>query len=799
MTTPHSQNEPRQQIEKSAAPIPEGTLPPASPELRRSEIATLLRENGNEALAEILALASAGTEANAAILEAYPHIAILGDAASYGGDGNEIKRTLKSMLNLSRFVENDTASLGGSNAPAIAEGLGILRELTLQGLLRLGRDRDADGQGAALAAGYERLMGILSIHDLAKSEKIAHIAEEKLGCTDHDIALTHLVRDDFRALDGVLTDEQVASLRQAISDPIVREFFEKPRAIVGFNAGRHLQGEGPKNLFTASVKDVDAACLAEFIADWSGVNGHQDPTGPVLLANVPPAVNGTAKALQKLLEAKAASSDMAEVYEEFSYPAETLAKLGLERQSETGKAIARVAFIGREHQQKDSEVGRTHAEALKKAFDGLPASLRKQLVSELNADDLDLGFTPHTMAEIRSKQAQGGAETAQVTEQSYKIFLLALHRVIEEVRAHRLTQPVITANLNVKVSGAKLSDALDVTADAAGAISQVEVSATRDKQNVFAVDFKRCAPAQSLDALPAAKLDQLPGKRVLVGGYGGGGDVYQAGSVAISLEAHGKIVPAVFSVRRGDLSKVEKQLENFEIVDREHNLIRILPDTSGTIGTTSRLPERGAARADLSRPVYLILDNDEGRTLDKKIERLARHIQASTGNAVETIAGVDTGGDSLEPKRTAGADSALSTPDQDHASLAALSRIQGYHTYSFVVAPGIDSPAEFPAILAKANASVHVAGDQERAGVHSYLTRTGLGGDDSVMSKTSLVCKTLANPEGAELGYRYIDGIPERYRLNRANPWKAWVKLQPSMKALCIMTSADHLKAIEQA
>jgi hypothetical protein len=735
------------------------------------------------------------------ILKVFPAISILEDAKSYGGAAAEVPRTQKSQIVLTRFIADQTIANGGDKASEMLAGLATLRELTIQGLVELGEGAGED-HITRCAIGAVRLFKILSIHDIAKSEIVARTTEHNLGCSDHDMALSALVGNQFEVLRGKVSDEQLSNLQELIQDKVIFEFFSKARDIVGFNAGRHLQGEAPELLFTKSVKGVSAASIAEFIADWGGVDGHKNLTGPLALSFIPVAINGTASALQKLVNVGPGTPR--EIWQEFSYPAEDLQRLGLSFSTDYEKAVTRVAFMGREHQENDVELAKTHIKALRSSFEVIPQGVKQQLIAELNAPDLDLGFTPHNIKALRDKTAAildlpvNKLDTLATTK-IYEIYLLALHRVIEQARLFKIDKDIITINMDNKANmlANAIGDALGSTRSAAQIVAQVDITAKKDAAGVVSAEFLARPESSAWDKdFPKVKLASLKGRVFLVGGCGGGGDIYQGGLLATILEQADKSVSGLFSVRRGKFDEVLSSLPGARIIDREEGILQITSEVEGIMGTTNRLPERGVARALRHIPLYLIVDSDHGDRLDSILKRLAEFVSSETGQKVESIVGVDTGGDSLQPLDGNVLDASIATPDQDHESLKALTKIKGLNTYSVVVAPGIDSPANFPEVLSRANAEIYHPNTIDIGLGASYFERSELGSDTTVFSRTSLVVKELLRNGVAADGHTYIEGIPLDKRLSRKNPWQSWVDLSLSMRTICIMESSNHLRAI---
>ncbi|MEL7369505.1 MAG: hypothetical protein AAFN74_11370 [Myxococcota bacterium] len=382
------------------------------------------------------------------VIKYFPHIDILSDSQSYGQTGAEVFRSIKSMVILARFVERDYEALGGENLEPIKDGLDILIDLVDEGLTTLGEgDR---------AAGFQSMMAVLSIHDLAKSERVAKVAETTHNIQDHDAALVPLVEESFASLRGSISDAHLLSLQQLVEDEAVRTHIVRPRGILGgFNAGHHLNGEAPQRLFLDNVRYVGAPELAEFAADWAGIDGHKDLLGPIALAHVPRAVNRTAHALRELLTSarQQPQTDMVALWRTFSYPADICESLGLSFDNADERAITRIAFMGLEHQQPDKDTAWRNIQSLRQALSALPKDIKERLVAELNAEDLDLGFTPHTIERLRRAVSKDAASSMAFI---YELFLRVLAKVIVDVRNLGIGADVLTINFDVKIKGQAL-------------------------------------------------------------------------------------------------------------------------------------------------------------------------------------------------------------------------------------------------------------------------------------------------------------------------------------------------------
>lgn len=727
----------------------------------------------------------------------FPQLSLLEDATSYGATGAEVGRSLKSMLMLARFVTGDLDGLGGKDRPKIEIGLERLSQIVEQGLRDLG-DRN-------IGLGIQRMLTILSLHDLGKSESIAKAAKAALNVEDHDVVISQLVRSNFEPLRGHIEDAEIDMLKNAVRDPVVRKHFADPRGVSGsFNAGRHMQGEAPLQLFLDNVRGVDPINLAEWIADWSGINGHTDLGGAVALSHIAPAVNGTAVALHKLLEAGSGSRTpeaLRDLWQEFSYPATELERLGLRMSTPEDRAITRLAFMGREQQVADPATANQNIEGLRAALASVPIGMREQIVVELNRPDLDLGFTPHTVQGLKNALSSDANGPKMPVAAAYETFLRVLHRVIEKTRAEKLERPLITTNLDVKTPGASIYEvAAEISMAGNHALSPEEIVSRIDLHTSVAKDAitmsasVRSDPPSSLEGLVRQSLGELPGKTWLLGGLGGGGDAYQAEATALLLEARGKSVPATFSVRRAkSVEEVLEKLSGHEVVDRKHGIIRITADTSGVTGSTNRLPERGVARAT-DRPIYYLIDTTEGAQLHRQIEALSKLMEEKHGMRIDGVGGIDTGGDVLEGRTKSPGNQSISTPDQDRAGVEALSRLGG-NTRVFLWGIGIDTPSDHPATLEAVDAHVHELGKSDAPLLGAYYGKTGLGEDDSVFSRTSLAVGRLTQ-EGGVLGHRFVEGIPLDKRTDLRNPWISTIPFTADMNAV-VHFSPERLLAVK--
>jgi len=384
-----------------------------------------------------------------AILAEYPFIALLNDAPSYPREtethaysdmsGEEL-RTAKSIATLRRSYNGDEAGLLGPGAEQLQPGYQVYRGIIERGVRELG--------GGDVELGTARMAAILAVHDLAKSRAVAAIAEQTYGVTDHDMALPALVQDNFAALNGHAAPYLLDQLQGMLdTDPRLHAFFDRQRGIdPAFNVGRHLQGESDFTLFRNTVYEVSQPSMAEFVLDLLGGDGHQSPDGPVKFYNIPPAFNGIAAGLAKIMEAAGQQTRQDDglyaLWEEVSYPTEDLSRLGLRRSTDTNRAITRIAFMGREHQQSDSLEARANVEILQGIVENMENEARDSVKAMLqDTQGLDLGFTPHVMDALRRQLG---------TEAAYVSLLTILSQIAKSEAVVQKAPGVLTINLDNK-------------------------------------------------------------------------------------------------------------------------------------------------------------------------------------------------------------------------------------------------------------------------------------------------------------------------------------------------------------
>ena len=410
------------------------------------------------------------------------------------------------------------------------------------------------------------------------------------------------------------------------------------------------------------------------------------------------------------------------------------------------------------------------------AWDALPRSARAVL-------ELELGSRPgNVQSEIEPQYAPAllanAAKADPVRGWTHGLLTLAealfeARAAIDRVRAGHTERDSAyhVANL-VELAGLYATDGL-VGIDS----RRPNVLLTADGCRVGMVDSPRIDAAAFTGT---GCRDWLAGRRVAFVGLGGGSDGLQAAQVALSCAAHPACVVSVRTSRTASESATGAVGECRTIESHGGEIapgvFRVLPASRGN----GRFLEHLAAE---HLPTYLVLDDGSGG--------VAARIMAAVHDAggADTLVSVDTGGDSLSPPDLHG--STGITPDQDLRVLRALSGVLGSETLSLVLAPGVDSPPDAGAVLARAGARRIDFGDASLDILVRYsawrdrMPRRWLG-------KTPLAWSAALS---GRRGLVAID-IPAERVLDRRNPWRPFIRVGDAMAGGYVMPVDSHLAAV---
>lgn len=265
-------------------------------------------------------------------------------------------------------------------------------------------------------------------------------------------------------------------------------------------------------------------------------------------------------------------------------------------------------------------------------------------------------------------------------------------------------------------------------------------------------------------------------------GIGGGSDCIQAAVLAL-LE--GKSA-CVLSIRHHTTSSQDPATGTRGAARRithhggeiTRGVYRITAQTTGSGRFLEFIP------AD-ELPVYLVVDYRDGN-IPQQIQAALCHF-----GAVESLIAVDTGGDSLY--HTESADQAQATPEQDLASLQALSTLKRVSLYSCILALGVDAPPYANAVLRAAGARMITFSSAEKRTILDLYQRFEMDGSNPARyGKTPLAWQAALR---GERGLVRLP-LPEHLITDPRNPWNPYVTITDEMQFGYVMDLQAHLSAV---
>lgn len=301
----------------------------------------------------------------------------------------------------------------------------------------------------------------------------------------------------------------------------------------------------------------------------------------------------------------------------------------------------------------------------------------------------------------------------------------------------------------------------------------------------------KCEQLEKIDVKITEK-SIISGSNVIVVALGGGSDCIQAAMVGKFLL---KGCKNVISIRT---QKTSSQNENGEMNKQRKisNPKEILTD--GVYLCDSETDGEGRFFENMPSQIginsYLIIDKEDGM-LFSKIQAVIEHIKKS-GDVIDTILGVDTGGDCLYPVKK-GTINAETTPDQDRTGLEAIVQFEklGFKVFNCIVAPGIDSPNGITTdILKKANAVAYMPTIQESEEILEMYYKWNMTGNDvRKFGKTSLIWQSALKKERGLITVN----IPLQNVLSDDNPWIPTVTITDISEMIIFMKTSNCINAIK--
>lgn len=194
--------------------------------------------------------------------------------------------------------------------------------------------------------------------------------------------------------------------------------------------------------------------------------------------------------------------------------------------------------------------------------------------------------------------------------------------------------------------------------------------------------------------------------------------------------------------------------------------------------------------SEIGLNVYLVIDKHDGN-LVSKIQSVINHIYQNTGKKIDTILGVDTGGDCLYPETFANS-------DQDTLSLKAIATFvtNNINVYNCIVAPGIDAPNDIASdVLRKANAKAYFPTETEVKNIlEQYKAWKIDGSNPKIFGKTPLAWQAALQKKRGLV----VLNIPLNNVLDSKNPWIPTLRIDDIMESVVFMKTVDCINAIKE-
>ena len=312
-------------------------------------------------------------------------------------------------------------------------------------------------------------------------------------------------------------------------------------------------------------------------------------------------------------------------------------------------------------------------------------------------------------------------------------------------------------------------------------------------ENVNNDFYVRCEPIEPIKVNVTEKTSIISGSNVVVVALGGGSDCIQAAMVGKFLLKGCKNVISIRTKNtssqneKGEMNKQRKISNPKEVLAEGVYLCDI--ETNGEGRFFENMPSQ------IGMNSYLVIDEEDGK-LFSKIQTVIEHIRKNVGDNIDTILGVDTGGDCLYPIKKDSIN-AETTPDQDRTGLEAIMQFEnlGFKVFNCIVAPGIDSPNGITTeILTKANAIAYLPTAQESEEILEMYYKWNMTGKDvKKFGKTSLIWQAALKKKRGLVTVN----IPLQNVLSDDNPWSPTVTITDISEMIIFMKTSNCINAIK--
>ena len=538
-----------------------------------------------------------------------------------------------------------------------------------------------------------------------------------------------------------------------------------------FNIGKFIQGENvPASL--EGLREIDEESLKFYLLhalyDIAGAAGQSVQNGSIVM-NEPTYENFrlAISSLEKLGEGQT----LDEAYDSYLYS--KAEKFGFDISVPKDRAITRICCMLR-----TSDVDQ--AKEISQVFSELPKNTRAILENGLNMRGTEDGiatliyYAPAFLANLQKKFGESGDVSS--SREALTLGLSTFARVFQEARI---------ANKGREENGVYTVMASSLAKQASESpnkltTQEITLKTVGDNAEIGLVDIP------TIDKNRFQKIENLttiPGNKVITIGIGGGSDCVQAALLSELLKKSGKECPCIISIRteKTGSQSIDGKSREKRVVENHGGEIKkgvylITPETIGSGRFLENIPT-----SDI--PVYLIIEQ-EGINLTEQINSLIE-----LGGGVDTVVGGDTGGDALYSMT--GQDQARATPDQDLRSLEAINSLSDVRKMSCEIAVGIDTPQNGENIIMYAEEKYYEPTEVNWI-IEKYREWQMDGSNETRFGKTPLAWQKALQDH---FGFQEIS-LPTRVVLDKKNPWKPFVYIQPSTKGMFFMDIENHLKSI---
>lgn len=543
-----------------------------------------------------------------------------------------------------------------------------------------------------------------------------------------------------------------------------------------FNMGQFIQSENlPASLL--ALQGIDITSLNYYMLhvfyDIAGAAGHSKNNGSIIVTedywkSFKAANNAICDMISGSLNAQDAYNQ---------YLSKRAEMANLQFVSNEDVAIVKICNLIRVYSPSE-------AKQVKQSYCNLPTQVREMLTKELVKDGIaDTGillyYAPATLSNAVNYFRSAGDVDA--INKAISIVLPILANIYGLAKAK-----INKANKGLKVCTVFIADV------AQKAKQPLELPNYKMHFTDVNDDYEvTCEVLEKID-VPITQKPIIAGSNVLVVALGGGSDCIQAAML-------GKFVLKgcrnVISIRT---QKTSSQNEKGEINKERkiYNPKEVLADgvylCDNNTTAEGRFFENMPSQIGMNS--YLIIDKEDG-TLFSKIQIVIQHIEKNHGDIIDTILGVDTGGDCLYPIKK-DATNSETTPDQDRIGLETILQFEdlGFKVFNCIIAPGIDSPNGITTeILTKANAISYQLSSHEREDILDMYYKWNMTGDDAKrFGKTSLIWQAALKEQRGLVTVN----IPLQNVLSEDNPWIPTVTITDISEMIAFMKTSDCLKAI---